>query len=47
MSITLSHSMTEALSKIVDDVPNHISVVEISSETYLLVLGRKKFYFVD
>ena len=37
------------MGKIVDvgDVPCNIGVVEVYSELYFLILGRKKFYFVD
>jgi hypothetical protein len=36
----LSAAVTEAVGKIVGDVPNYIGVVTLSQTQYLLILGR-------
>lgn len=46
MSSTTSPAILKALSAIVNDSLNYVSLVEYMEERYYLVLGRFSFYFI-
>ena len=46
MSSTTSPAILKALSAIVNDSLNYVSLVEYMEELYYLVLGRFSFYFI-
>ena len=47
MTQVVSYVMKEALSCMINEVPNHVGVVEFANQMLFMILGRIRFYFVE